>query len=163
MKNKRELIILVALIFFIVGVLASGLFFQLKIKQLRSQYAADDAKTAAANKIFIPAQMMGITGKVIKIEGNNLTVKVVFPGGEKDYSVKVADNAKIVKKELTKENVASATAETPINLSDIKENDAILAIASEDIKDKTEFEAKALTIMVLPSVLTPSPNTTTGK
>jgi len=151
-KNGQRLVISIVLASFVAGILISGFFFQLKIKQLSGQCAANEAKITADNKMYVPNQMMGISGKVMKIGNNVLTVRVVFPGGEKDYSVKVASDAKLTRKELTQESIANPAVETPISFSDIKENDAVIAIASENIKDKTNFETKALTIMILPSV-----------
>lgn len=116
-------------------------------------------------KIPVPAEVTSISGSVEKIEGKTLTVKAFFFGEEKTYAVTAGDATKIQKSEMKKEIPKPEEGKpfepftlTDASFSDIRQNDNLTIEASENIKDKTSFEAKAITIniMNLPDIFAPA-------
>lgn len=155
MERNLGVIILVVLIALVVGALASGIYFHLQIRQLKVAHNSKENAAADVIKnshIFVPRQMTSISGKVSKIEDNILTVHVSFPGGEKDYLVKVAEHTRIISEESGPADLSVLPAKMQIKLSDIKRDDNVTVDASEDIKYKTAFQAESVVIMTLPSI-----------
>jgi hypothetical protein len=116
-------------------------------------------------KIPVPSEVTSISGTVEKIEGKTLTMKAFFFGEGKTYSVTAGDTAKIQKSEMKKEISKPEEGKPfePFNiidasLSDIRQKDSLTIEAGENIKDKTSFIAKTITIniMNLPDATAPS-------
>jgi len=106
-------------------------------------------------KIQAPSEVTSISGTVEKIEGQILTVKAFFFGEQKTFAVTVGDATKIQKSEMKKEVPKPEEGKpfepftlTDANLSDIRQNDSLSIEASENIKDKTSFVAKTITINI---------------
>lgn len=153
----------------IIGALVSGAYFGLKTKKIKGEYDRQITKMKEESsamveksgvpfppKIPVPQEVFNISGTVEKVEGNNITVKAFFFGESKYYKVKAGNETKITKREMI-QNPPEPEEGKPFNpfkdsdgkLSDIMEKDAITAEAGDNIKDKTEFEAKTITIQIL--------------
>lgn len=162
----------------LLGGIVVGIFFALKMK-----YASDDcaAKITAAQKsgteagvpnvpkVNVPDEVNNISGTIEKVDGNTLTVKTFFFGEPKNYSVTVANDTKIIKREIIEGSLKAANEKEPpapfkdsdAKLSDIREKDNVSIDSADNIKDKTAFEAKTIYIQISnlpapPAVTTPS-------
>jgi hypothetical protein len=122
--------------------------------------SGSDGKTPSASsetpKLKALDEVTSIFGKVEKIEGKTLTVKAFFFGDQKTYTVTVGGATKIKKKEAKKELPKSEEgkpiepfAYTDAGFSDIRQNDNVSIDASENIRDKTDFEAKTIFIEIV--------------
>jgi preprotein translocase subunit YajC len=131
--------------------------------------AGPDGKTLPAPpempKIQAPAEVTSISGTVEKIEGKTITVKANFFGEQKTFAVTAGDATKIQKSEMKKDIPKPEEGKpfepftlTDASFSDIRQNDNLTIEASENIKDKTSFVAKTISIniMNLPAVSAPS-------
>ncbi len=119
-------------------------FFSKGEKCVSEKLAGDDAMS-------LVAQTWIIGGGGEKVEGNSIFVNFVREGANKIYRVKIGPDTKIVKLDLSDPNNVSAHGkEMPtlpeIALSEIKKDDFVIVQAGEDIKDKTEFFAKVITL-----------------
>jgi len=172
METKPILTIAAVIISLTAGALISGIYFQTRIKQLKEECASNKTENLSSVPRISslpnfpqiatpPDEVLIISGKVEKIEGSNLTVKALFYGREKTYLVKIANSTKLIEREM----IANPPPPEPgkslypftereIKLTDIGVGDNIIAEASENIKDKTEFEAKTIDLTVMPAVPT---------
>lgn len=162
-KPKILLIILGAVIGAILGSLVTVAYYHGKIAKIQSQAGSSQSqvsnKTGPANVpvppiMPIPNEVTTIFGTVEKIEGSNLTVKENF--FSKTYTVKITDSAKIIKREMSQITPKPEEGKPPFNpfketdakLSDIRQNDSVVIEANENVKYKTEFEAKTVYIQI---------------
>jgi len=166
LSEKPNLIIIIGVFVLglVLGGLLTGIYFKVKMTKAKSectQKTAEAQKTGVATgapevpKALVPNEIYNVSGLVEKIDGNTLTVKSFSFGEQKSFTVKVTDNTKIIKRELLttppkaeEGKPISPFKETDAKLSDIRENDNINVEASENIKDKTEFEAKTVYIEI---------------
>lgn len=176
-KPHITITISVFLLGLILGGLFTGLYFNGKLNKAKSDCAAEQtaagkkekgaaAVTPAIPKVIIPNEIYSVSGQISKIDGNTLVVKSSSFGEEKSYTVKVVDGTKIVKREIitsppeAKEGKpASPFKTTDAKLSDLEENSFINVEASENIKNKSEFEAKIVYIEIMNMPVPPAPST----
>ena len=168
--GKLFLVIGMVVLGAVLGAMVSAIYFQGKIKKLKQEYSTAQTVAPEAGgdlsalpnvpeppKMEIPDEIFDVSGTVEKVGENTLTVKDLFFGEEKIYTIKVTENTKIVKAEMLEnppepkegEEIASPFKEEEASFSDIKEGDNVLVGASENVKDKTEFEATFITIEVM--------------
>ena len=154
----------------VLGAMVSAIYFQGKIKKLKQEYSTAQTVAPEAGgdlsalpnvpeppKMEIPDEIFDVSGTVEKVGENTLTVKDLFFGEEKIYTIKVTENTKIVKAEMLEnppepkegEEIASPFKEEEASFSDIKEGDNVLVGASENVKNKTEFEATLIAIEIM--------------
>ncbi|MFH0930070.1 MAG: hypothetical protein V1814_02350 [Candidatus Moraniibacteriota bacterium] len=145
----------------VLGILISGAYFQFKLKKAKSECdqqlvkAKEQSLSGGIPKVCASNELFGISGTIEKIDGNTLTVEAFFFGGKKTYKVTVNSDTKIVRREML-QNLPEPEEGKPFNpirdtegkLSDLKEKDNIVIEADSNIKDKTEFEAKTIYLMV---------------
>jgi len=174
-ENKGRKIAIMAggfVLVFILGALASGLWIQKKVTKVENECAeaqkVAEKKASAipeAPNVPVPNEVFSIGGTVTEIQDGALTVKSFFFGQEKSYKVKIGDNTKIQKREMKKEIPKPEEGKsfepfttTDAKLEDIRQNDSVTVESDENIKDKTEFEAKTVYIEIsnLPTPPTPS-------
>lgn len=151
-KKYNTTILVVAVISFILGGLLSSIYFYKEILRFENEAMAiqvEADKTINNLKMFVPEQIMSISGRVTKINGNFLFVEAIFPGGKKVYEVKIIENTKIIKRELPQTVSSGVPVETIAGMSDIKAGETIFVSSLEDIKDKLMFEANELAIIKL--------------
>lgn len=174
-ENNHKKITLAIIAIVIVALILFAVVWKTKIKkatQTQTQATAataSDGTTLPASpempKIQVPAEVTSISGTVEKIEGKTLTVKANFFGKQKTFAVTAGDATKIQKSEMKKDIPKPEEGKpfepftlTDASFSDIRQNDNLTVEASENIKDKTSFEAKiiSINIMNLPDVSAPS-------
>lgn len=147
---------------FILGALVSGLWLQKKVAKVENECAeaqkVAEKKASAipeAPNVPVPNEVFSLGGTVTEIQDGTLTVKAFFFGQEKAYKVKIGDNTKIQKREMKKEipkpeegKPMEPFTTTDAKLEDIRQNDSVTIESDENIKDKTEFEAKTVYIEI---------------
>jgi hypothetical protein len=167
-KSKIYLIILGVALGAIIGSLVTATYYHGKIAKIKNQAGSSQSKVSnkmgSGNvpappekpKIPIPNEITSISGTVEKIEGKTLTVKSFFFGEEKNYAVTVGDATKIQKSEMKKELPTPEEGKplesftlTDVKLSDIRQNDRVFIEANENVKDKTSFEAKNVSVKIV--------------
>lgn len=176
-NSGRKLLLLIGGVVLgaLLGALITAIYFQNKAKQLKAELSRMQQEAGKAGSLAvpappdvsdmpIPAEITSISGTVEKIDGNTLTVKTNLFGNEKTYRVKITENTKITKREILQNPPQSKEGEV-INpfkdseaaIGDIREKDNLTIEASENVKDKTEFEAKSVIINItnLPDVPEP--------
>jgi uncharacterized protein YneF (UPF0154 family) len=141
---------------FIVGLIAGsficGIYFSRKISQVQKE-CGKQAIISNVPKINIPDQIFGIGGSIEKINGNTIAINASLYVERKKYTVKVVDSTKIIKRKISQNptipkegKISDPFEETEIKLSDLRVNDSIGIVSSENIKDKTSFEAKIISL-----------------
>jgi len=122
-----------------------------------SEKIIDDYKKIIDYYTAIPDESFSISGEIIRIENNTLSIEIVdqnpyiLPNewGNKIIKVSVSD-----KTEITKFDTSTATL-TEINLSELKIGDKINATSEENIKDKKEFTANFIQLFTESDLLEP--------
>jgi len=164
-KSSRALAIIGLLILgLIAGALVAGLYYKGKAKQAETACAkqvADLKKSSTSDmsnisKIPVPSEVTSVSGTVEKIEGQTITLKAFFFGEQKTFAVTAGDATKIQKREMKKELPKPEEGKpmepftlTDAKLGDIRQGDNLIVEASENIKDKTSFEAKTIYIEIM--------------
>jgi hypothetical protein len=174
-SQKSNLLLAVGML--VVGLLIGGLVCEIHFSRKLGQ-AEKECMTQAAgvkkngavpgapntSKIIIPDQIFDIWGIVEKVDGNILAINAFFFGGQKRYTVKVVDSTKVAKREILENPPkpeegklpTSPFEETEARLSDLRKGDNVAIEAAENIKDKTEFEAKSIFIQVISQPTSPA-------
>lgn len=151
----------ILLVGLVLGALISGAYFGFKLKKTKSECDQQLAKAkeqpagCSIPKVCASNELFGISGTIEKIDGDILTVEAFFFGGKRTYKITTNSDTKIVKREIL-QNLPKPEEGKPFNpikdtegkLSDLKEKDNIATEAGGNIKDKTEFEAKIIYLMV---------------
>lgn len=110
---------------------------------------AETAQNPAAAGI----QQKLISGRVEKIESSTLTIKSFGAGADqKEYTVSVSDKTKLLKIKLTPTDSSQKSfkqEQVEIKLADIRAGDAVNVFPTQDMGDKTEFEAVSVTVIPL--------------
>lgn len=177
-SQKSNLLLAVSMLVagLLVGGLICGVYFSRKSDQAENkgaEQAAEALKNSAApgapdiSGIIIPDKIFNIWGIVEKIDGNTLTVNAFSLGEQKKYTVKIIDGTRVVKREILGSPSkpeegklpASHFKETEARLSDLRENDNVAVESAENIRYRTEFEAKNIFIQMVnqPTSSPPAP------
>lgn len=103
-------------------------------------------------------EIFSYTGKISAIEGNSIqfTANVVKDNQAIDKTVKATttNSTKIIKLDISQppiapgSNINQSSREKEIKFSELKVGDQVVAQASENIKDKNEFETYKITVFV---------------
>jgi hypothetical protein len=162
-NNHKKIIMAVALVVILILVLSAIVWKSKTKKAAQTQKATGSVGSPSETptppeipKIQAPSEVASISGTVEKIEGKTITVKAFFFGEQKTYTVTVGDATKIQKSEMKKE-ISKPEEGKPVepftltdaSFSDIRQNDSLSIEASENIKDKTSFVAKTISINIL--------------
>lgn len=121
-------------------------FFPKGEKYISEKLAQDDVR-------ILIAEIRIIGGVVEKVEKDIIFVHFLRQDTDKIYQVKVGPDTKLVKLDFNDPgSIPAQGKDAPdlpkISLSDIKKDDFVVAQASEDIKDKTEFIANIITLQI---------------
>ena len=132
---------------------AAGASYFFTAKFFKKQQRCEVSQSNQSNIRNLPAEIRFVGGVVEKVEGNVIFLHFYRQGVDKIYQVKVSPDTKLVKLDYNDpKNVVSPGQATPdlpkISLSDIKKDNFVVALASEDIKDKTEFIAQTVTLQI---------------
>ena len=162
------LYILIAIIFFSIGVSASifisGLIKAQKLAEKSEVVAPEpiapqaESPSVKAQKIIVPDIIYNLTGTVQNIEENSIILKANIPHlNEANQPVQRTETRKIVIGPTTnfsrlnfvaqKESGRKAIQESTITFQELKAGDHIEVIAREDITKSEEFEAAQVRIL----------------
>lgn len=102
----------------------------------------------------VPEDIFNISGKITEIQNNILSIEVIV---QDFYALPEEWKTKIVKVIVTDETrITKFDMDTgkqiELGFSDLKVDDQIMAGAEENIKNKTEFEAKYIELFVVPEI-----------
>jgi hypothetical protein len=161
-ENYRKYLPIIGMIlFFIVGFFVAYFWMNAKIqkvtKEAEVKLAESQKKESAlpqAPKIEAPKEIFSISGKVENIDGQKISLKSFSFGEEKNYQVTVGEETKITKREMdmspSKEGASAPPTpkETDITLADIKVGDSLTITSADNIKGKTEFIAKSISLEI---------------
>lgn len=146
-------IFIIAIIIILMAVAAGASYFlTAKFFQNRQKCATGDSNQREGVQ-NLAAEIRFIGGTVEKVEKDVVFVHFAPQGVDKVYQVKVGSGTKLVKLDFNDSNSVPASGKDApdlpkISLNDIKKDDFVVAQASEDIKDKTEFIAKIVTLQI---------------
>lgn len=145
-------VIIILIILFLVGGVCFKLGFSAGEKSMES--VANQYKKVIDYYFRQPKEVFSLNGKVVEIKDNILTIETtvqnpyVLPEEWKTKTVKViVTNETDIGRWEIKEG---KPLRIKLGLSDIKINTQISVSAKENIKDKTEFEAKSIELMPTP-------------
>lgn len=143
---------IIAIIVILIATAAGASYF-FTAKFFKKQQGCGVSQSNQNNIQNLPAEIRIAGGVVEKVEGDIIFLHFSRQGADKIYKVKVGPETKLVKLDYNDPNNApSFGKDAPdlpeISLSDIKKDNFVSALASEDIKDKTEFTAKTVTLQI---------------
>lgn len=147
-------VVLFVLVGVVIGAAAAGFYFRgnsAKIKEecsaIQAQGKSDSASSEKSSGTVIPKKINIISGKIESVKGNILTFKAFIFGEEKIFQVSVTKDTKITKRKANQ----SQSEEKEVRLEDIRSGENAVIEASENVKDKTEFEAKLVLVLEIPA------------
>lgn len=143
MKNSLTIIIIAIIVIVVVGIIS----FKWGFNQGAKQY-----KEIIDYYFPMPEEVLNVDGKITEIQGKILSVETTIQDPytlpenwqTKTVKVKIADETKI-----SEINIETGDT-TEIDFSKLKLNDEIRATAKQDIKDKNEFEAESIELIIIP-------------
>ena len=181
--GKKALIVLLILIIGIAVGFAGGRYYKSKSSSSKIADSGCEAKLEKAKTMFPSMlEMKSVSGKIKEIKEKTVILEAIGINPLEDSpatrEITVGENTKIVKSEskdqtaFQKEmeeyqktiSIQTDKPQTPpipfsekeVSLADLKVGDQVLIEASENIKDKTSFEAVKITLQIMPAIPTPT-------
>lgn len=158
MKKTLPIIIIIAIVLIIAaGIVCYKLGFTVGKKSLEPTVA--QYKKIIDYYLPVTEDMFNLSGKITEIEGNVLSVEITIQDPYKLPEEQTSEIRKIIITDATKiTKFDMDTGENiEINLSTLEIDDQVYVGANEDIKDKSEFEAEFIELIIAPPISELSP------
>lgn len=159
--KKFDPVLIAAILVVILLILTNSLSYYLgqRVNQKNQNISTTNSNSVSTTNLLVSPESEVIysrSGNITKIENQIISIKVnIITNGtfeQRIITVTTNDETKFVKRDILAEISQRPGQSFPepetISLEDFKEGDRIIAQASENIKDKTEFMASEIQLLI---------------